>query len=110
MLAIHQRLIRRQAAIKNPMLVIAPDLSADGITLHDCNRIIPATQAVDLRIPTVNRTLTCRAPLLFRSEGGFFTGSTCLMPGLEPPPTPSQGSRVHTLLFEAGESALGGKN
>ena len=104
MLAIHQRLIRHQAAIKNPMLVIAPDLSTDGISLRDCNRVIPATQAVDLRIPAVNRTLTCNVPLLFRSEGGFFTGSPRLMPGLEPPPRPSQGNRVHTLLFEAGES------
>ena len=31
------------------------------------------------------------------------------MPGLEPPPTPSQDSRVHTQLFVAAKSALGEK-
>ena len=54
LLAIHQRLICHQAAVKGPLLVVAPNLGGDGVGFSHCHRVIPATQAVDKRIPAIN--------------------------------------------------------
>ena len=53
LLAIHQRLICHQAAVE-PLLVEAPYLGGDGVGFSHYYRVIPATQAVDKRIPAIN--------------------------------------------------------
>lgn len=71
LLALHKRLVCHQGAIKGPLLVVTPDLSIDRLCSVNSDRVTPATQAVDKRIPSIIRTLTWRLPLLLRSDGGL---------------------------------------
>ena len=54
LLTIDEGLVRHQGAVKAPLLVVAPDMGCDGVGFGDCYRIIPATQAVDEGILSVN--------------------------------------------------------
>ena len=95
LLALHKRLVRDQGAIKGPLLVVAPDLGTDRLCPGNCNRITPATQAVDKRIPSINPHPHLEASVVVPQRGRLLHGKSASDAWLEPPPTPSQGSRVH---------------
>ena len=54
LLATYQRLICHQAAVKAALLVVAPNLGADGVGFSNCHWVAPASQAIDKRILAIN--------------------------------------------------------
>ncbi len=71
LLAADERLKCHQAAVKGPLLIVAPNLGGDGVGFSNRHRVISAAHAIDKRFLASIRTLTCRLPLLLRWEGGF---------------------------------------
>ena len=50
----HQGLIRHQGAVKAALLVITPNLGADGVGFSHCHWVAPASQAIDKGILAIN--------------------------------------------------------